>query len=544
MAAYRLARREPPKCPNPALQPLPGEQPLAADCALSWNIWEALIGVSRLGHYTRNNHRLRCLFCHSCSIAHGKLDIMPDTNIVELPATRLLQLFRTRDLSPLELMQAIISRSEQIEPNINAFADRYFEEALVQAKQAEKQYATPAREAATLAGLPLAVKDDTAIAGKRSASGSLMHEEHTDNHTNPSVQRLVDAGAIVHARTTCPEFCWAWVCYSRLYGVTRNPWNTDYTCGGSSGGSAAALAAGSTVLATGTDSAGSIRQPAAMCGVVGFKPPYGRNPQQAGASFDVYNHIGPMTRTVGDCALMQNAISGQHPLDHASVRDQIHIPEKLEGVKGMKIAWSADLGCYEISPGVQRETHATIDALKEAGALVEEIDTHWAADAIAASGHYGDHLNQPVFEQAVNDFPQQLCDYTPYFAKQVLSVTADQFRQAHTVAGEVWRDHFGPLLERYDAFVCPTTTVQEIPADMKPWDNLEVNGQQIEINHTTLTILFNMFSRCPVLAVPSGKTDGGMPTGVQIIGRPFDDITPFRIGAAIESIRPWPLTAG
>ncbi|MBW2542556.1 MAG: amidase, partial [Deltaproteobacteria bacterium] len=269
---------------------------------------------------------------------------MESLDLVYLSAVEALALFRQRALSPVDLLEALIERAERVEPVINAFVDSYFDEAREQAREAAARYAGDGPAPRALEGIPLAVKDDTAIAGRRATSGSAFLRDHVDEHSNPSVERLIEAGAIVHARTACPEFCWAWVCYSRLHGITRNPWNPKNTPGGSSGGSAAALAAGTTTLATGTDSGGSIRMPSAMCGTVGFKPPYGRNPECAQTSFDVYNHIGPMTRSVGDSALMQNVMSGQHPADHASVRESVQIPEALIGIEGLRIAYSFDLG--------------------------------------------------------------------------------------------------------------------------------------------------------------------------------------------------------
>ena len=201
---------------------------------------------------------------------------MSDLELCYLSATQALQRFASGALSPRELMHALIARAESVEPSINAFADRYFDEALQLAEAAERRYASGT--ARRLEGLPLAVKDDTAIRGKRNTNGSLVHRDHIADHTDPHIERLQRAGAIVHARTTCPEFCAAWVTYSRLHGVSRCPWNTAFTPGGSSGGSAAAVAAGTTTVATGSDNAGSIRQPASICGVVGYKPPHGRNP--------------------------------------------------------------------------------------------------------------------------------------------------------------------------------------------------------------------------------------------------------------------------
>ena len=171
------------------------------------------------------------------------------TDLHYLSGIDALLLFRTGELSPVDLLEVIIKRSSNVESKVNAFADTYYDEALTKARAAEGKYAR-GETVRSLEGLPLAVKDDTAVEDRRTTTGSLIYKDHIDDHTNPSIERLLEAGAILHARTTCPEFCWPCVCYSRLHGVTRKPWNLEFTPGGSSGGSAAALAAGMTVLAS------------------------------------------------------------------------------------------------------------------------------------------------------------------------------------------------------------------------------------------------------------------------------------------------------
>jgi amidase len=456
-----------------------------------------------------------------------------------LSAIDALLLFRTGELSPVGLLEAIIERNSNIETKINAFADTYYDEALSKARAAEGKYSR-GETIRALEGLPLAVKDDTAIEGRVTTIGSMIYKDHIDDHTNPSVQRLLDSGAILFARTTCPEFCWPWVCYSRLHGVTRNPWNLHYTPGGSSGGSAAALAGGMTVLASGTDSAGSIRMPASMCGVVGYKPPYGRNPESPSHNLDIYNAVGPMTRTVADNILMQNVMAGPHPLDQATVKPKVHIPLQLDDVGGMKIAYSVDLGTYEVAQDVRLNTMETLAVLKAAGAELHEVDMQWAEKAILASGNYGDHLYADRFINAVEAHGDIVTDYTPYFAELAARVSQEDFHHSLVIGGESWLN-FSAILEEYDAFICPTVATTEMPADRPPMEGgFEVNGVEVDPNGGwVMTILFNMFNRCPVLAVPSGLASNGVPTGIQIVGRTFDDVTVFRVGMALEKERGW-----
>jgi Asp-tRNA(Asn)/Glu-tRNA(Gln) amidotransferase A subunit family amidase len=193
-----------------------------------------------------------------------------ETELCYLSATEVLALFKARKLSPVEYLNSLIARAEQVEPTINAFAFEYFDEALAKAKKAEDRFMQTDARLRPLEGLPLAVKDEMDIKGKLTTNGSLYLKDNVSTETHYSIERLLRAGAIVHARTTTPEFSCAGVAHSRVHGVTRTPWNPSFTCGGSSGGSGAALAAGSTPLATGSDIGGSIRIPAAMCG--GMRP--------------------------------------------------------------------------------------------------------------------------------------------------------------------------------------------------------------------------------------------------------------------------------
>ena len=279
------------------------------------------------------------------------------SDLTYLSAEEALHLFRSRDLSPVELVTAAIERAKEVEPQINAFVEHLYDEALDQAREAEARYAGTGPPPRPLEGIPVAVKEEHPIAGRTWASGSVLSKDHMADITHPIVERIVAAGGIIHARTATPEFSCAGFTHSDLWGVTRNPWNLDYTPGGSSGGSGAALAAGTATLATGSDIAGSIRIPASFCGVVGYKPPYGRVPGHPPFNLDHYCGDGPMARTVADCALLQNVLVGPHPLDVVSLRPPVYIPEQLEGIKGWNVALSIHLGDYPVEPDVACALH-------------------------------------------------------------------------------------------------------------------------------------------------------------------------------------------
>ena len=462
---------------------------------------------------------------------------MSDIELCYLSATQALRRFASGALSPRELIHALIARAESVEPSINAFADRYFDEALELAMEAERRYARGT--ARRLEGLPLAVKDDGAIRGKRNTSGSLVHRDHVADHTDPHIERLQRAGAIVHARTTCPEFCAAWVTYSRLHGVSRCPWNTAYTPGGSSGGSAAAVAAGTTTLATGSDNAGSIRQPASICGVVGYKPPHGRNPAPTPLNLDPAMAVGPLTRSVADSALMQNVMSGPHRSDITASRQRVRLALEPRSVRGRKIAYSPDLDYVAVDAQVRRNLDAVVQALRDDGAEVEPVRLGWTRRVHeVALEHYT--LYYAAAALAVYERHRELLtDYSLYYATRKRDHDARDYGRVVEMAAQMY-ETLGPVLSRYHAFICPTVAVPSIPATMGPQETLRIEGREVDADFGwTLTYPFNLLGPLPVLAVPSGVADNGVPTGVQIVARPFDDARVFEVGAALERARPW-----
>ena len=462
---------------------------------------------------------------------------MPAKDLNYLSAIEVRNLYRSRELSPVELLESFIQRADEIDETVNPFADKYFNEARIRAKKSEERYIKGS--ARRLEGVPLLIKDSSPIKGIRATAGSLRNATKIDQHTDPSVERLMRAGANFFARSTCPEFCWLFACHSRMWGVTRNPWRLDITPGGSSGGSAAALAAGATTIATGGDGTGSIRQPAAQCGIVGYKSPYGRNPLDRYSSFDTYLNVGPMTRSVADAALMQNIMSGPHPLDHNTLQNKINIPQELSDVRGLRIAYSIDLGHYIVHDDVRRETIETLNVLQDAGAKITEVKIDWASEAIKLAHLSAEFLFAGVVRKALTDHAEMMSDYVPQLYETASSVTEDDYRRSLTVAGELWNEHMGPLFKNYDALITPGVSCPEVPAENWQKDKILVNGKEITDTDTAMTALFNMFNRCPVLSVPAGMTDKGLPVGIQIVGRPYDDVTTFQIGQAIEDRRPW-----
>ena len=467
------------------------------------------------------------------------MTIGSEQDLCYISAGEAMELFRSRALSPVELLQALIKRAEAVEPRINAFAFTDYDEALKKARKAEARFAKTDGRIRALEGIPIAVKDEMDIKGKPMTNGSLYLADNISSQTHFSVERLLRAGAIVHARTTTPEFSCAGVAHSRVHGVTGTPWNPTYTCGGSSGGSGAALAAGTATLATGSDIGGSIRIPAAACGVVGYKPPHGRNPYDGPFAYDMYSVMGPMTRTIDDCILMQNVMCGPHPLVNSSLRPRYRIPRNLKSIEGWKVAYSIDLDYFEIDPDIRRNTERTLDVLRGLGATVEAVDFGWSAAIDRSSQDYLDHIFGGYIAAFVDSDPSLASEWAKYCTASHKKVTTAAFIAAYAAQDEMAR-RVGRILNDSHAFICPTLGTHEVPADHEPDQPIYINGKSVDVLYGwSLCHPFNMLGRCPVLAVPSGFTDNGLPTGIQIVARHLDDVRVFQLGAALEQAQPW-----
>ncbi|MEV0856396.1 amidase [Nocardia fluminea] len=464
-------------------------------------------------------------------------------DLVYLSATEAQHLFTTRELSPVELMRAVIERAEKVEPTVNAFTERLFDEAMEQAALAESRYLgkgglTPR----PLEGLPIAAKEKHSIAGRSLTEGSLVNEGNIAAENAPLIDRIAAAGGIIHARTTTPEFSIATYTHSRMWGVTRNPWNQVFSPAGSSGGSAASLAAGTSFLATGSDIGGSTRLPAAVTGTVGFKAPYGRVPGAGVLTNDHYRGDGPMARTVADAALLQNVLAGPDPRDHTSIAPRYVLPATYQDVSGMRIALCIRLGEYMIHPEIEANTRATAQALADAGATVEEIELPWTQQDILMSqaGHFSTLFAASVAEITAGR-RELLSDYTVAFLDLMAAARTQVSYLDSLHAEKRLQRELAVAMTGFDALLCPTTAVPGWHAgDSLGGAKLEVDGEPVcDTLWAAMTVPFNINNRCPVLNVPSGRSSWGIPTGVQIVGHPYDDATVFRIGTALEHLRPW-----
>ncbi|MGB3139677.1 MAG: amidase [Aestuariivirga sp.] len=471
---------------------------------------------------------------------------MSDLDLCYLPAAEALRQFKAKKLSPVELMRATMARAEATAKKTNCLTYTHFDEAMALAKKAEAKYAKGARTGA-LEGLPIGIKDESYIKGKPTSNGSLIMKDYVGDHTSPMNERIIAAGGIVHARTATPEFSCAGYTWSRLWGVTRNPWNRKFTPGGSSGGSAASLASGTSAIATGSDIGGSIRIPASTCGLVGYKPPYGRNPDDPPFNLDFYCHTGPLARTVEDAIVLQNVMSGPSPLDISTLRPKLTLPTTYKPIKGWKIAFSMDLGFFEVDREVQKNTLAALDVFRSLGATVETVDLGWTEEVLEAGMDYLRHLFGASLSRLLKKHGKDMTSYARKFAQEGQKSKAVDFVRTLDVANKMYST-LGPMLEKYNVLVCPTTALAAVPAEFdQSKDSVKINGKTISNPFLgwVMTTPFNTMSRCPVVSVPSGRARNGVPTGIQIVGRTYCDGDVFQAAMAYETAQgQWFKTAG
>ncbi len=452
------------------------------------------------------------------------------------PATDLAALIRAKKLSPVELTRAVLERVERLDSKLNAFCTLTADAALAAARAAEAAV-MQGRPLGPLHGIPFSIKDLHLTKGVRTMSGSFIFAERVPDVDAPFVRRLTDAGGVMLGKTTTPEFGWKAIGDSPLTGITRNPWNLGTTTGGSSAGAGAAAAAGLGPLHQGSDGAGSIRIPSGFCGIYGLKPTYGRVPMWPVSNSDYTSHVGPMTRTVADAALMLAVMAGPDESDRTSLEGvpDDYVGKLRAGVKGLRVAWSPDLGGLRVDPEVAAVVKAAARVFEELGCAVEEVrpgfaDTHdlircmWSAHE---AGNYAPYL--PEWRDRM-DPGLVAC------IEDGLRYSVTDYVEARGRKFAFW-DTVRPLFEKYALLLTPTTSVPALPvgrinpADwpQHAWDWL---------GWASFSYPFN-FTGQPAATVPAGFTPGGLPVGLQIVGRRFADLTVLQASAAFEAARPW-----
>ncbi|MDH3387422.1 MAG: amidase [Gammaproteobacteria bacterium] len=464
---------------------------------------------------------------------------MADLDLCYTPATELARKYRSREVSPLEVIQNSLDRIDEVNPALNCFCFTYPEEALAKARAAEQAFASGS--ARPLEGIPLAIKDFTPTRGKVTTRGSRLLENWVPDWDPVLVQRLEAAGAIMVGKTTTPEFATSGFTDSPLWGITRNPWNTARTPGGSSGGSGAAVASGCVPIAEGTDMGGSVRIPAALCGIVGLKPSLGRIPMDIiDTAYCNISHFGPLARSVGDATLFLDIVQGEHPADIQSLpRCKLDFPPS-GNVEGMKFALDVTLGFCAVDADVEANLRSTANALREAGAIIEEVNLGWDARiidlwngswAIFMAAAYRQLTDVPLDENR-----ERMSEGLVRLIETGLQTDAVSARQWEFERTRYWRK-LGAVLEDHHALLCPTMAITAPPVEMRDWDFDQVNEQGL-LECMDMTAQFNYTAQCPAISVPSGFANG-LPTATQVVARRWDDALALRIAAAIEKSMPW-----
>ena len=459
---------------------------------------------------------------------------MPD--IKSLTAAELLRLYRRKELSPVEVTRDQLERIDKFQPALNAFIIIDRDGALKAAKESEARW-QKGEPIGLVDGLGTTVKDNVWLKGFPSRRGSLTVPDTVMKDDAPAVARLREAGAVILGKTTLPEFGWIGACHSPLTGITRNPWKLDRTPGGSSGGAASAALLNLGHLHIGTDGAGSIRIPSAFTGVFGIKPSFGRVAAYPASPFSILAHVGPLTRSVADAALMLSVIGGPDERDMTAWNTPA--PDYRvgldDGVRGLRIAWSPRLGYVKkIRPEVEAATAKAAQVFTELGATVEEADpgfsdpfemimTLWgavSATVVAAAPESDRAKMDPGFLQIAEwGKKYSLADYLAAYTAR-----ADY-------ANAMARFH-----EKYDLLLTPQMPTPAIeagrvtPADGSDGDNW--------LNWSPYTYPFNLTQQ-PAASVPCGFSSDGLPIGLQIVGPARQDALVLRAARAFESARPF-----
>jgi len=452
-------------------------------------------------------------------------------DLCSLSATDLLRLYRTRKASPVEATRAVLARIEKLNPKLNCFCLVDPKSALASAKESEARW-RKGEPSGLLDGVPVSIKDLLLTKGWPTLRGSrTINPKGPWNDDAPAVARLREHGAVLVGKTTTPEFGWKGVTDNSLTGITRNPWNPKLTPGGSSGGSSAAVAAGMGPLSVGTDGGGSIRIPCAFTGLFGLKPSFGRVPAWPLSPFGTVAHVGPITRTVADAALMMNVLA------LPDARDWFSLPHDSrdyrvgldDGVKGLRVAYSADLGYAEVEPEIAALVKKAAQRLAELGAHVEEMDpgfenagpmftTHWFAGAAALLRGFSDEQIK-LIDPGLRDVARQ----------------GAKIRTLDYLAAVQQRGQLGVLMNRfhdkYDLLLTPTLPLAAFEAGKEVAHLLK---EKRWTDWSPFSYPFNLTQQ-PAASVPCGLTRKGLPVGLHIVGPRYADALVLRAARAYES---------
>ena len=451
-----------------------------------------------------------------------------------MTALELTGLLAAGTISPVELVEDTLSRQEALEPHINAFVTHTPEEALAAARAQEKAIA--AGEAGAIAGLPLSVKDLVPMAGVPWTFGSRPFADNVADFDAPAVERIKQAGGCIVGKSTTSEFGCKAVCDSPLTGITRNPWNLAKTPGGSSGGAGASVAAGLTPFALGTDGGGSVRIPAALCGLFGIKAQFARVPVFPVSAAPTLAHVGSLARTVRDAALLLGVMAGHDRRDAFSVAEPV--PDFLgacdAGADGLRIAWSPTFGYAEVEPEVVALCEAAARRFEALGCTVELVEDALGADPLEIwmaefCGGIGTKL-----KDLMASVPEELDQSVVETLSPGLGRSMTEFFE-QVFARYAFREQMRQLFERYDLLLSPTLPCAAFDVGRNTPPGLEARNI---VSWVCYTYPFNLTGQ-PAASIPAGFTAAGLPVGLQMVGGINREVDILRAAAAFEEAAPW-----
>jgi aspartyl-tRNA(Asn)/glutamyl-tRNA(Gln) amidotransferase subunit A len=464
-------------------------------------------------------------------------------DITYLSAIELLDAYSNRQLSPVEVVDASLARIENLQPTVNAFVTVCAENARRAAMEAEKAYKNNG-DSGTIGGIPFSAKDLIQTEGVRTTLGSAIFSDNVPDTDAVVVQRMKESGGILIGKTTTPALGHKAITSSLISGVSRNPWNLDHTCGGSSGGAAAAVASGMGPFAIGTDGGGSVRIPASCCGTVGLKPTLGRVPNEfASDLFGSLSYTGPLTRTVADAALMLTTMTGPDGGDPWS-RGQPRLPDlaamtEPSLVKHLKAAWFPLLGNSELDSEVKSIVEAAVAELPALGIdvdLAEDVldsgDAMWRAISYSAqNARMAEHIesNPDLIDPSLRTNMEEGAKVSGLDLQQGLFARSNTYRAIERV------------FDQYALMVTPTLAAPPPFANFDAHDEIIINGNmagKLRAAWYAYAHPFNM-SGHPAISLPCGWTDNGLPVGIQFIAPWYREDLLLQVATAFEQARPW-----
>ena len=449
--------------------------------------------------------------------------------LIKLSAREVHRLLRGKDISPLQLLDALEERIAEVDEAVNAVPTLCFDRARERARS--RDFST-----LPLAGIPVAIKDLIAVAGVRTTWGSMAYRDHVPETSDLLVERIEAAGGIVYAKTNTPEFGAGANTFNDVFGFTRNPWNTALSAAGSSGGSAVALATGMAWLATGSDLGGSLRNPASFCAVAGLRPSQGRVASDPGNL--AFNHMavdGPMARNVADLALLLDVMAGYDARDPMSLDDPASSFEEnaLQRQVPPRIAFSADLGVTPVDPEVAQICERAAMRFSELGAIVEHDHPDFSGlqevfqvhRAMSYAASYG-----PLLEANRSIFKPEIV----WNVEQGLALTADEIMAAMVTRSQIY-ERAQRFFAQTDLILTPATVVPPYPVEQRFVEQIGDYKFSNYIEWCSIAYAFTVIG-APALSIPCGFTESGLPVGLQIAAAPRQEARLLSAALAFEEL--------